>query len=143
MFLGEYEHNLDEKGRLAIPSRFREELGERVFVTQGFDGNLMGFSEPRWQKLAEDLERLTFAQADARGLRRMLFGRASEGELDRQGRITIPPNLREAAALSEQVVLVGMNTYFEIWSRERWEHVSSALDANTSALAEQLAALGL
>jgi MraZ protein len=143
MFLGEYEHSLDDKGRLAIPARFREELGEKVFITRGFDRCLMGFTQVRWEKLAEDLDRLTLAQSDARNLRRFLFANAAEGEFDRQGRVIIPQNLREHAGLEEQVVLAGMNTYFEIWSRGRWDDVINALNENGGALAEQLAALGL
>lgn len=143
MFLGEFEHNLDEKGRIAIPARFREELGELVIITRGFDDCLMGFSRARWEKLAEDLERLSLAQSDARNLRRFLFSSASADEMDRQGRVIIPQNLRQYAGLGEQVVVTGMNTYFEIWSRERWDDIQRGLDQNGGALAEQLAALGL
>jgi MraZ protein len=143
MFLGEYEHNLDDKGRLAIPARFREELGETVIVTRGFERCLMGFTLARWGKLAEDIDRLTLSQGDARNLRRFLFASASEAPIDKQGRILIPQNLRGYAGLEEQVVIAGMNAYFEIWSRGRWDEVLSTLDANGSLLAEQLAALGL
>lgn len=141
MFLGEYEHNLDDKGRVAVPARFREELGEGVIVTRGFDRCLMAFPRSRWDKLAEQLNTLTLGQADARNLRRLIFSGASDTPLDRQGRILIPQNLREYAGLSEQVVIAGVNTHFEIWSQTRWNDVLESLDANGSVYAEQLAAL--
>ena len=143
MFLGEYEHSLDDKGRLAIPSRFREDLGEGVVITRGFDRCLMGFPVARWQVLAEQVSNLPLGQGDARNMRRLLFSGASDLALDRQGRVLIPQNLREYAGLAEQVVIAGLNTHFEIWSSERWEDVLNGLDVNGSAIAEQLTALGI
>jgi MraZ protein len=144
VFLGEYEHTMDDKGRLAVPARFREELGEGVVITRGFErGCLMGFPKPAWEKLAQRVSDLSFGQSEARNLRRLLFSGAADVALDRQGRILIPQNLREHAGLGEQVVIAGLNTYFEIWSRERWREVLETLDVNGSAFAEQLAAIGL
>jgi MraZ protein len=143
MFLGEYDHNMDDKGRLAIPARFREELGEGVVVTRGFDRCLMGFPRTMWEKLSQQVSGLSLGQGDARNLRRLLFSGAADIQLDRQGRILIPQNLREYAALGEQVIVAGLNTHFEIWARERWHEVLDALDVNGSAIAEQLAALGI
>jgi MraZ protein len=143
MFLGEYEHSLDDKGRLAVPARFREELGESLFVTRGFDHCLMGFPRQRWEELAQQIGAMTLGQGDARNLRRLLFSGAAEVSFDRQGRVLIPQNLREYAGLRDQVVIAGLNTHFEIWSRERWEQVLNTLDVNGSLFAEQLAALGL
>jgi MraZ protein len=143
MFLGEYEHNLDDKGRLAVPARFREELGEGVVITRGFDHCLMGFPRPRWEELAERVSGLSLGHGDARNMRRLLFSGAADIQLDRQGRILIPQNLREYAGLSEQVIVAGLNTHFEIWSGERWHEVLDKLDETGSAIAEQLAALGI
>lgn len=143
MFLGEYEHNIDEKGRLAIPSRFREDLGESVVITRGFDHCLMGFPVARWEQLAQQVSTLPLGQGDARTMRRLLFSGASDLSLDRQGRILVPQNLREYARLSEQAVIVGLNTHFEIWSHERWHDVLETLDEQGSTIAEQLAALGI
>ena len=143
MFLGEYEHNMDDKGRLAIPARFREELGEGVVVTRGFDRCLMGFPRPIWEQLAQQVSGLSLGQGEARNLRRLLFSGAADMQLDRQGRILIPQNLREYAGLGDQVIVAGLNTHFEIWANARWNEVLDTLDVNASAIAEQLAALGI
>lgn len=143
MFLGEYEHNLDDKGRLAIPSRFREELGEGVVITRGFDSCLMGFPRVAWEQLAQRVSALSLGQGEARTLRRLIFSGAADAALDRQGRILIPQNLREYAGLGDQVIVAGLNTHFEIWSTERWNDVLSALDSSASSIAEQMAALGI
>jgi MraZ protein len=143
VFLGEYEHNLDDKGRLAVPARFREELGDGVVITRGFDHCLMGFPKSVWERLAQQVSSLSLGQGEARNLRRLLFSGAADIGLDRQGRILIPQNLREYAELGEQVIIAGLNTHFEIWSRERWREVLDALDLSGSTFAEQLAALGI
>jgi MraZ protein len=143
VFLGEYEHNLDDKGRLAIPSRFREELGEGVVITRGFDRCLMGFPRPIWEQLAKQVSGLSLGQGEARNLRRLLFSGAADMALDRQGRILLPQNLREYAGLGDQVIVAGLNTHFEIWANARWNEVLENLDGSASAIAEQLAALGI
>src|SRR4029453_1437606 len=102
MFLGGYEHNMDDKGRLAVPARFREDLGDGVVITRGFDRCLMGFPRPMWEQLAQQVSALSLGQGDARNLRRLLFSGAADIQLDRQGRILIPPNLRDYAGLDEQ-----------------------------------------
>lgn len=143
MFLGEYDHNMDEKGRLAVPSRFREELGDGVVVTRGFDRCLMGFPRSTWEQLAQRVSGLSLGQGEARNLRRLLFSGAADIMLDRQGRILIPQNLREYAGLGDAVIIAGLNTHFEIWATERWGEVLENIDSSASAIAEQLAALGI
>lgn len=143
MFLGEYDHSMDDKGRLAIPARFREALGDGVIVTRGFERCLMGFPKAEWAKLSDRIDTLSLGQGEARNLRRLLFSGAADVMLDRQGRVLIPQNLREYAGLGEQVIVAGLNRHFEIWSRERWDEVLTSLDANGSMIAEQMAALGL
>ena len=143
MFLGEYEHNIDDKGRLAVPARFREALGEGVVVTRGFDRCLMGFPRSMWEQLSQQVSGLSLGQSDARNIRRLLFSGAADVQLDRQGRILIPVNLREYAGLGEQIIVVGLNTHFEIWSDTRWREVLDGLDVNGGVIAEQLATLGI
>jgi MraZ protein len=143
VFLGEYEHNMDDKGRLAIPSRFREALGDGLVVTRGFDRCLMCFPKPTFEQLATQVSSLSLGQEDARQMRRLIFSGATDAALDKQGRILIPQNLRVYANLGDQVVVAGLNTHFEIWSTERWNDVIATIDTNASAIAEQLAALGI
>lgn len=143
VFLGEYEHNLDDKGRLAVPSRFREELGDGVVVTRGFDRCLMGFPRAAWEQLAKRVNELSLGQNEARNLRRLLFSGAADLGLDRQGRILIPQNLREYAGLGDQVIVAGLSTHFEIWAIGSWGQVLESLDTSAGAIAEQLAALGI
>lgn len=143
MFLGEYEHTIDDKGRLAVPARFREQLGDGVVITRGFEHCLMGFPLAYFERLASQVSGLSIGNAEARDMRRLLFSGASDAPLDKQGRINIPNNLREYAGFRDTVVIAGMNTHFEIWSLERWQDVLTTLDANGSSIAGRLADLGL
>ncbi len=143
MFLGEFDHTIDDKGRVAVPARFREELSEGLILTRGFDKCLQAFPRPVWQNLAQRVSALSMGSDEARQLRRLLFASAAEVEVDRQGRILIPQNLREYAGLAEQVVIAGMDAYFELWSNGRWSEVLERLDTSGSSIAEQLAALGI
>ncbi len=141
MFLGEFEHTIDDKGRVAIPARFREELGERFVLTRGFEPCLQAFPRPMWEALAEKVDRLPLGSPQARNMRRILFSPAAEVEIDRQGRILIPQGLREYAGLVEEVLITGMNTYFELWSGERWRALQEDLSGSGAAIAEQMAEL--
>ena len=143
MFLGEFEHSIDDKGRVAIPARVREELGEGMVLTRGFDQCLQAFPRQIWQLLAQKVSSLSLGNPEARNLRRMLFSNAAEVEVDRQGRILVPQNLREYAGLVEQVVITGMDTYFELWSSEHWRTMMVQLDTSGAGIAEQLASLGI
>lgn len=143
MFLGEYEYTVDEKGRLAIPARFREELGEGVIITRGFDRCLYGFPRPFWETLAQQVTSVGFAQTDARQVQRLLFSGAAELIFDRQGRVLLPTNLRQYAELGEQAVVAGLNRYFEIWTPERWGQQLEAMDANAALFAQQLSSLNV
>jgi MraZ protein len=143
VFLGEFEHTIDDKGRVAIPARFREELGERFVLTRGFEQCLQAFPRTMWDDLSEKVNRLPLASAQARSLRRILFSPAAEVEIDRQGRILIPQGLREYAGLAEEVLITGMNTYFELWSGERWRALQDELSGSGAAIAEHMADLGI
>jgi MraZ protein len=143
VFLGEHEYTVDDKGRLAIPARFREELGEGVIITRGFDKCLYGFPRPFWELLAQQVTSVGFAQTDARQVQRLLFSGAAELVFDRQGRVVLPPNLRSYAGIGEQVVVAGLNRYFEIWTPERWNEQLESMDTNASMFAQQLSAMNV
>lgn len=138
MFIGEYQHTLDSKGRLFIPARFREGLGERFIMTKGLDRCLFAYSPEEWQILEEKLKKLPFARADARAFARLFFSGAAEVEVDRQGRVLIPANLRAYAGLEKDVVILGVSSRVEIWAREEWERYSAAASENYEAIAEKI-----
>ena len=122
MFLGQFYHNLDEKGRLTIPSKFRELLGtDGAFVMQGFDRNLMVLPSPIFKNLSERINSMSITNPSARKLRRMVFATATKVDVDKIGRILIPHFLRAAAELDGNVIIVGSGGYFEIWSSKNWE----------------------
>ena len=142
MFLGEYAHSIDDKGRLAIPARFRTLLSEGLVVTRGYDHCIMGLAMEPWQKLADQVSDLPPGELHTRNLQRLLFSAAAEFTLDRQGRIVLPQNLRDYAHITgDEVVVVGVNKYFEIWSPERWRETVAALDNETDQLVSQLTTL--
>lgn len=143
MFLGEFDHSIDTKGRVAVPARFREDIQEGLILTRGFDRCLQAFPQPIWKSLAERVSASSLGNEEARNLRRLLFSGAAEVEMDRQGRILIPQNLRDYASLNERVIVAGMNTYFEIWSYEHWQEVLGNLDTSSGLIAEQLSDLGV
>lgn len=133
MFWGEYSHQLDKKGRLIIPSRYRAKLTDKAILTRGLDNNLVIYPEETWQNVTQQLNQMPITHSTARALRRLLFSGALELTLDKQGRVNIPAYLREYASLKEEVLLVGMETFIELWEPGLWR---SALDGVTSALAE-------
>ena len=120
MFLGEFVHVLDDKGRLTIPAKFRADLETSLVVTRGIDRCLAVFPIPEWEQLAEQVSELPLTDRQARAFRRLLFANASDVSPDKQGRILIPPRLREYAHLDGEVVVVGINTYMELWNPEAW-----------------------
>lgn len=120
MFLGQYEHTIDEKGRMTIPSSYRELLDGSAFVTRGFDQNLLVLPPDKFNQLAESISDASMTGSDGRDFRRWIFSSASRVEVDRVGRILIPQFLRTYADLENDAVVVGNGTYFEIWSPELW-----------------------
>ena len=141
MFLGRYEHNIDEKGRLTIPARYRELLENGAYVTQGFDHNLIVHPSVFFEELSQKVNRLAYNDPNARQLKRFMFSTAERCDIDRVGRILIPQFLREAAGLSDVVMLVGAGDYFEIWAPEHWARQDQLLqDSETS---QRFAALNL
>lgn len=139
MFMGEYRHALDDKGRLFIPARFREELGTPSVVAKGLDGCLFLFPQSSWQRLQAQLAHLPLTRSDARAFMRFLLAGAAEVEPDRQGRIGVPPPLREHAALEREAVVVGVGDRVEVWSQGRWASYSSEAAEAFERIAEELA----
>ena len=121
MFIGEYNHTIDAKGRLIIPSRFREVLGDEFVVTKGMDGCLFVFDNPEWQAFEEKLHKLPMIDKGARQFTRFFLAGAASVEVDKQGRILLPAVLREFAGITKDAVLVGVGSRVEIWSKDRWE----------------------
>lgn len=121
MFIGEYNHTIDAKGRLIIPSKFREVLGDEFVVTKGMDGCLFVFDNPEWQAFEEKLHKLPMIDKGARQFTRFFLAGAASVEVDKQGRILLPAVLREFAGITKDAVLVGVGSRVEIWSKDRWE----------------------
>jgi len=143
MFMGEFEHSIDTKGRLIIPAKFREQLGEQFVVTRGMDGCLFGYPMSEWAALQEKLKALPVNRKDARAFVRFFYSAATEYELDKQGRIILPKSLQDHAALSKQCVIVGVANRFEIWSQERWDKFSTAAEEDFDDIAENLIDFGM
>jgi MraZ protein len=143
VFLGEYEHSVDAKGRLAIPAKFRPQLDAGLVVTRGFERCLQVYPMGAWRTLSERVSALSLGQPEARQLRRLLFSTAFDTEVDKQGRILIPAGLRDYAGIVENAVVTGMNTYFEIWSTTSWEETLASLADDSGSIAETMASLGI
>lgn len=128
MFLGRYEHTIDEKGRITIPSKFREMMDGSVYVTQGFDGNLQAFPSELFELLANQVRSISYLDANSRRLRRILFANAEQIKFDSAGRILLPAFLRDTANLTDNAIVVGSGEYFEIWSPENWRAQQTSLN---------------
>jgi MraZ protein len=133
MFLGEYNHSIDDKGRLTIPARFRAELAGGLVVTRGFDQNLMMFPLQGWQELAEQILQRPLSNEDVRLFRRRVFSGAVDLEPDRQGRVIVPVYLREFAGINGEVIVAGMYNYVEIWNATAWQQVRQQAESNSDA----------
>jgi len=143
MFMGEFEHSLDEKGRLAIPAKFRDKYADGLVITRGLDRCLFVYTLPEWQSLSDKLGKLPLTKSDARSFSRMLFSGAMECQLDAQGRIIVPAYLRQYAGRSGTVVILGVNTRLEVWDKGRWGEARREVEEQGDQFAEQLTTLGL
>ena len=141
MFMGEYNHSVDAKGRLNVPSKFREQLGNEFVVTKGLDGCLFVYSQEEWKRIEESLREKPLTSKDARKFMRFFFAGAAALELDKQGRILLPANLREYAGIDKEVVSVGVFSRVEIWSKERYLENNDFDDMDE--IAEHMAELGI
>ncbi len=143
MFIGEYQHTIDNKGRIIIPSKFRAELGEVFVMTKGLDNCLFVYPKSEWSILEEKLKKLPLTNRDARAFVRFFFSGACECELDKQGRVLIPPNLREHSKLDKDAVVIGVSTRIEIWSKEEWDAYNNDDSLSYDSIAEKMAELGI
>lgn len=143
MLIGEYQHTLDPKKRLAVPARLRKELGDRAVLTRGLDGCLFLYPLPEWQKLTEKLGQLPMGQGNTRGFLRLMLAGAVEVELDQLGRILIPDYLKHYAELKQSVVIAGVYNRLEIWDEVKWNNYKAEVEKSTDMIAEKLGELGL
>lgn len=143
MFIGEYQHSVDPKGRVIIPTKLRDGLGEKFVVTKGLDHCLFAYPQNEWSLLEEKLKNLPLTSKDARAFVRFFFSGATECELDKQGRALLPLNLREHASLEKDIVLIGVSTRVEIWSRDKWEEYIEGESENVDSIAEKMFELGI
>ena len=139
MFMGEYQHNIDAKARLFIPARFREGLGESFVLTKGLDGCLFAYTREEWDTLEQKLKSLPFTKGDARAFVRFFFSGAAICEVDKQGRVLIPGNLREYACLEKDVVVIGVSSRVEIWSKDKWDEYNTRATLSYEEISEKLA----
>lgn len=142
MFLGQYVHTMDDKGRIAIPARFRSELGDRMVVTRGLDKCLWVYPWETWQAISARFARLPFTRARNRNFQRYFFAGASECVPDAQGRILISPALRAYAGLGREVVVAGVSDHVEVWDRRSWEALEEQVNGEYEQIAEDLLAPG-
>ncbi|WP_309862624.1 division/cell wall cluster transcriptional repressor MraZ [Desmospora profundinema] len=143
MFMGEYRHTVDEKGRLIIPSKFRDGLGSSFVVTRGLDHCLFVYPMGEWKQLELALKALPFTKKDARAFTRFFFSGATVAELDKQGRVNLPGNLREFAKLEKECVVIGVSNRVEIWSKEAWSAYYEESEDSFNEIAEKLVDLDL
>jgi MraZ protein len=142
MFIGEYLHNLDEKGRLAIPVKFRRELAKAV-VTKGLDSCLVVYPAGEWKKLADRLAALPISKANTRAFSRLMLAGAMDVAVDNQGRVMLPEYLREFAGLNKKVVIAGLYNRVEIWDSAKWDKYRQGVESESNNIAEQLGELGV
>ena len=142
MFMGEYNHTIDAKGRLIVPAKFREILGDNFIVTKGLDGCLFVYPNDEWIRFEEKLKSLPLTNKNASQFTRFFLAGAAACEVDKQGRILLPQVLREFASLEKDVVLVGVASRIEIWSRERWDESMNTYDGDMDEVAENMESLG-
>lgn len=141
MFMGEYNHTVDAKGRLIVPSKFRDQLGDEFVVTKGLDGCLFVYSSEEWKIIETKFREVSQFSKEARKFARFFFASATVCEVDKQGRILLSAVLREFAGIGKEVILAGVVNHIEIWSKERWQETSEYDDVEE--IAEHMASLGL
>ena len=143
MFIGEYEHTLDEKKRVSLPKQFRGALGKKMVMTRGLDNCLFIYPRGAWEKVAAKLQSLSFAQADTRGFNRFILSGAAEVEADGSGRILIPDHQKEFAGLKKDVVFAGVSDRVEVWDAVIWKSYKTRIEKQADQMAEKLGEIGV
>ena len=143
MFIGEYEHAIDEKGRMAVPSKMRRDIGSGAVVTRGIDNCLWLFPKKEWQTLAEKLANLPLSDANSRAFSRLMLAGAMEVEFDSQGRILLPSYLRSYAGLTKHAVVAGLFNRLEVWDQSKWKEYKQKTEKSTDQIAKHMADLGI
>lgn len=143
MFIGEYQHNLDTKGRITMPSKFREELGNTFYITKGMDGCLFVFPEDEWIEMDKKIKALRLSRKDARGIARLFYAGAIDVSLDKMGRVLLPGNLRQYASLEKEAIIIGVSSRVEIWDKDRWQSYNDDDDFNYDMLTESMVDLDI
>ncbi|ACB84878.1 division/cell wall cluster transcriptional repressor MraZ [Natranaerobius thermophilus] len=138
MFMGEFRHSLDSKGRVIVPAKFRKGLGDNFVATRGLDNCIFVYPMNEWKVLEEKIRQLPLTKSDARAFSRFFLSGASECELDKQGRISLPSNLRDYAALQKDVVIIGVSNRVEIWSQEKWDNYQQQAESSFENIAEEI-----
>ncbi|MCH5584033.1 division/cell wall cluster transcriptional repressor MraZ [Shimazuella sp. AN120528] len=138
MFMGEFHHSVDEKGRMIVPAKFRENLGSSFVLTRGLDQCIFAYPRAEWTQLEQKLKALPFTKADARAFTRFFFSGACEVDLDKQGRIVLPSNLRTFANLTKECVVLGVSSRVEIWDRSIWESYYAKSEESFNEIAESI-----
>ncbi|WP_432664760.1 division/cell wall cluster transcriptional repressor MraZ [Wukongibacter baidiensis] len=143
MFIGEYIYTIDKKGRINVPAKFRERLGETFFITKGLDNSLFVFPEAEWRNFENKLKQLPLTNRNARAFARLFFSGATECSLDKQGRVTIAQNLRDFGELEKEIAIIGVSSRIEIWSKNNWDKYNDSANISYDDIAEQMAELGI
>jgi len=143
MFIGEYNHSIDEKGRLALPAKFRSELESGAVVTRGLDNCLFLYTQTEWNALAQKISSLPISQANTRAFSRLMLAGAMDVELDKQGRVVLPDYLRSYAGLKKKAVITGLYNRLEIWDEDAWKEYKSQTEEESGDIAEQLGGLAV
>lgn len=143
MLIGEYEHSLDAKGRVIMPAKLREDMGEKFILTKGLDGCLFGFSQAEWANFEEKLKTLPLTNKNARNFVRFFLSGATECEMDKQGRFLVVSNLREYAEMDKEIVVIGVGNRIEMWNKEKWSKHNSDENISADEIAEKMDFLGI
>ncbi|MFA6474806.1 MAG: division/cell wall cluster transcriptional repressor MraZ [Patescibacteria group bacterium] len=143
MFIGEYQHNIDDKARLALPVKFREDFAHGAVITRGIDRCLFVYSADEWKKLADKLATLPLAQANNRAFARLMLAGAMDCSLDKQGRVVVPEYLRQYAGINKAVVVAGLYNRLEVWDEATWKTYKAATEKESTSIAEALSQLGV